>query len=135
MRHGSEGPICDWASEIAGVLVATKLSGPFILNDPRLVLDAARAGHGLGYLPLPEVRADLGTRRLRRVLAKFCPPFDGYHLCYMRRRNLSSALRLLIDRLLIAGCARGSHEPVHAGHPQHRPRSTGARARATPGDT
>ncbi|WP_010139716.1 LysR family transcriptional regulator [Oceanicola sp. S124] len=99
MRHRVDGPVYDWEFEIDGVEVVRKLDGPFILNDPGLVLEAARAGHGLGYLPLSEVRADLETGRLRRVLADFCPPFDGYHLCYMGRRNLSSAMRLLIDRL------------------------------------
>ncbi|WP_108259376.1 LysR family transcriptional regulator [Mangrovicoccus ximenensis] len=99
MRHRADGPVYDWEFEIDGTEVVRKLGGPFILNDPRLVLDAARAGHGLAYLPLPEVRADLASGRLTRVLAPFCPPFDGYHLCYMGRRNQSSALRLLIDRL------------------------------------
>ncbi|TMV09302.1 LysR family transcriptional regulator [Arenibacterium halophilum] len=99
MRHRSDGPVYDWEFEIDGEDVVKKLSGPFILNDPGHVLTAARAGHGFGYLPLPEVRADLDSGRLRRVLAEFCPRFDGYHLCYMGRRNLSSALRLLIERL------------------------------------
>lgn len=99
MRHRSDGPVYDWEFELAGVEVVKKLTGPFILNDPGLVMEAVRAGHGVGYLPLPEVRPDLDTGRVHRVLANFCPPFDGYHLCYMGRRNLSSALRLLIDRL------------------------------------
>ena len=36
---------------------------------------------------------------LRRVLADWCPPFDGFCLCYSGRRNISSAFRLVIDRL------------------------------------
>lgn len=99
MRHRSDGPVYDWEFEVDGAEIVKKLSGPFILNDPGLVTVAARAGHGIGYLPLPEVVPDLETGRLVRVLAGFCPPFDGYHLCYSGRRNLSSALRLLIDRL------------------------------------
>lgn len=102
MRHRSDGPVYDWEFEIDGAEVVKKLTGPFILNDPGLVLTAARAGHGIGYLPLPEAIADLDNGRLRRVLAPFCPPFDGYHLCYMSRRNQSSAMRLLIDRLRAA---------------------------------
>ena len=99
MRHRSDGPVYDWEFEIDGSEVVKKLTGPFILNDPGLVLQAAREGHGIGYLLLHEVQADLDSGRLRRALADFCPPFDGHHLCYMGRRNLSSALRLLIDRL------------------------------------
>jgi DNA-binding transcriptional LysR family regulator len=101
MRHRSDGPVYDWEFEIDGFEVVKKLTGPFILNDPGLVLQAAREGHGIGYLPLPEVQPDLDSGRLRRALADYCPPFDGYHLCYMGRRNLSSALRLLIDRLRV----------------------------------
>ncbi|MEI4470113.1 LysR family transcriptional regulator [Frigidibacter sp. MR17.24] len=103
MRHRADGPVYDWEFEIGGVEVVKRLTGPFILNDPGLVMEAVRAGHGIGYLPLPDVRADLLTGRVRRVLAEFCPPFDGYHLCYMGRRNVSSAMRVLIDRLRAAG--------------------------------
>ncbi|RAH99559.1 LysR family transcriptional regulator [Acuticoccus sediminis] len=99
MRHRAEGPVYDWEFEIDGSEVVKKLTGPFILNDPGLVLRAAREGHGIGFLLLPEVKADLESGRLKRALADFCPPFDGYHVCYMGRRNLSSALRLLVDRL------------------------------------
>lgn len=99
MRHRSDGPVYDWEFEIDGSEVVKKLTGPFILNDPGLVLQAAREGHGIGYLLLPEVQADLDSGRLKRALADFCPPFEGYHLCSMGKRNLSSALRLLIDRL------------------------------------
>lgn len=102
MRHRVDGPIYDWEFEVNGAEIVRKLSGPFILNDPGLVLSAAREGHGIAFLPLPEVAADLDAGRLRRVLTPFCPPFDGYHLCYMGRRNLSSAMRLLIDRLKAA---------------------------------
>lgn len=99
MRHRSDGPVYDWEFDIDGGEVIKKLNGPFILNDPGLVLQAARAAHGIGYLLLPEVQGDIDGGRLKRVLAEYCLPFDGYHLCYMGRRNLSSALRLLIDRL------------------------------------
>ncbi|MER5172987.1 LysR family transcriptional regulator [Thioclava kandeliae] len=99
MRHRADGPVYDWEFEADGTEIVKKLTGPFILNDPALVREAVRAGHGIGFLPLPEVRADLATGELRRVLAEFCPAFAGYHLCYMGRHNLSSALRLLIDRL------------------------------------
>lgn len=99
MRHRSDGPIYDWEFEVGGVEIVKKLKGPFILNDPGMVMEAVRSGHGIGYLPMPEVLGDLDGGRLKRVLSGFCPPFDGYHLCYMGRRNLTSAMRLLIDRL------------------------------------
>ncbi|WP_118134154.1 LysR family transcriptional regulator [Oceanicella sp. SM1341] len=99
MRHRIDGPVYDWEFEAEGREMVKKLTGPFILNDPLMVQTAALAGCGIGYLTLPEVQPELEDGRLVRLLAAWCPPFDGYHLCYSGRRNLSSALRLLIDRL------------------------------------
>lgn len=99
MRHRVEGPVYDWEFEGPDGEVVRKLRGPFIFNDPEMVLQAAREGHGIGCLTLPEVTEDLAAGRLVRLLEDWCPPFDGYHLCYFDRRNVSSALRMLIDRL------------------------------------
>ncbi|WP_226552466.1 LysR family transcriptional regulator [Celeribacter naphthalenivorans] len=99
MRHRVDGATYDWELEKDGDEQTLKLDGPFILNDSGMVLQAAREGLGIGFLTLPEIEADLAAGRLKRVLADWCPPFDGYHLCYSGRRNVSSALRLLIDRL------------------------------------
>ncbi|WP_417280730.1 LysR family transcriptional regulator [Celeribacter sp.] len=99
MRHRVDGATYDWELEKDGDEQTLKLDGPFILNDSGMVLQAAREGLGIGFLTLPEIEADLAAGRLIRVLADWCPPFDGYHLCYSGRRNVSSALRLLIDRL------------------------------------
>ncbi|CAI9417141.1 HTH-type transcriptional regulator PgrR [Pleomorphomonas sp. T1.2MG-36] len=43
--------------------------------------------------------ADIAGGTLRRVLDDGCPPFYGFHLFYSGRRQVSSALRLVIDRL------------------------------------
>jgi DNA-binding transcriptional LysR family regulator len=99
MRHRVDGGTYDWEFERDGVETVLKLSGPFVLNDPDLVREAARAGHGIGFLTGPELEEDLVSGRLVRVLADWCPPFDGYFLCYSGRRNVSLALRLLIERL------------------------------------
>lgn len=99
MRHRVDGSVYDWEFERNGTEIVNKLSGPLILNDPEFVLQAARAGHGIGFLTAPEVEYDIKDGRLVRVLADWCPPFDGLFLCYSGRRNVSSALRLLIDRL------------------------------------
>ncbi|WP_417263871.1 LysR family transcriptional regulator [Celeribacter sp.] len=99
MRHRVDGGTYDWELEKDGDEQPLKLDGPFILNDSGMVLQAAREGLGIGFLTLPEIEADLAAGRLIRVLTDWCPPFDGYHLCYSGRRNVSSALRLLIDRL------------------------------------
>ena len=63
------------------------------------MLMAARAGFGLAYLPEEEVRSDLESGRLVRVLADWCPPFSGYHLYYPSRRQPTQAFALLVEAL------------------------------------
>lgn len=99
MRHRVDGGTYDWEFEKDGRETVLKLDGPLVLNDPDMVREAARAGHGVGFLTAPEVAEDLASGQLVRLLAEWCPPFDGYFLCYSGRRNISPALRLLIDRL------------------------------------
>ncbi|MCA0919283.1 LysR family transcriptional regulator [Pseudooceanicola nanhaiensis] len=103
MRHRVDGGTYDWEFEKDGEERVIKLDGPFILNDSGMVLQAALEGHGIGFLTAPEIEEAVAAGRLRRLLADWCPPFEGYHLCYSGRRNVSSALRVLIDRLRYRG--------------------------------
>ena len=75
------------------------MSGPFIFNESDICIEAAREGHGIAFVVEPEVVADIEDGTLRRVLGDWCPPFDGFHLFYSGRRQVTSALRLVIDRL------------------------------------
>lgn len=99
LRFGPHAPVYDWELERGEEEIVKKIAGPFIFNDSDFVIEAARRGHGIAFVTLPEVVADIENGTLRRVLADWCPPFDGFHLFYSGRRQVSSALRLLIDRL------------------------------------
>ncbi|NVO25435.1 LysR family transcriptional regulator [Donghicola mangrovi] len=103
MRFGADTAPYDWEFEKDGQEIVRKVSGPLIFNDGDMLIRAAREGYGLAYVLLSEVQDDIDAGRLRRVLADWCPPFDGYKLCYSSRRQMSSALRLLIDRLRYHG--------------------------------
>jgi DNA-binding transcriptional LysR family regulator len=46
-----------------------------------------------------EVRDDLQSGRLIRVLADWRPPFSGYHLYYPSRRQPTRAFASLVDAL------------------------------------
>jgi DNA-binding transcriptional LysR family regulator len=46
-----------------------RVDGQLVLNNIALRLNAALAGLGLAYLPEDQVRADISTGRLVRVLA------------------------------------------------------------------
>lgn len=99
LRFHSHAPAYDWEFEKDGKEIIKKVSGPFVFNDSDICIEAAKEGHGIAFVTEPEVIADLEEGTLRRVLTDWCPPFDGYHLCYSGRRQISSAFRLLIDRL------------------------------------
>lgn len=69
------------------------------VNSIDLVLDATLDGHGLSYLPLDQVQADLDSGRLVQVLSKFTPALPGYHLYYPHRRHASTAFKLFVEAL------------------------------------
>lgn len=92
-------PQYDWEFEKDGVEIVKKISGSFIFNDSDMVIEAAMEGHGICMVTEPDVADSIKDGSLRRVLADWCPPFEGFHLFYSGRRQVSSAMRLLIDRL------------------------------------
>ena len=70
-----------------------------MFNDGDLLLEAARAGHGLAYVYGDAVVADVAAGRLTRVLEKWCPPFPGYFLYHPSRRQTPPALSAFIAAL------------------------------------
>lgn len=98
-RFDPHGPVYDWEFEKDGVQIAKRIEGPFIVNDSEFAISAAQEGLGIAFVTIIEVEDALASGRLVRVLEDWCPPFEGMHLYYPSRRLVSSALRLLIDRL------------------------------------
>eukprot|EP00003_Mantamonas_plastica_P029651 TRINITY_DN705_c0_g1_i1.p1 TRINITY_DN705_c0_g1~~TRINITY_DN705_c0_g1_i1.p1 ORF type:complete len:297 (+),score=6.16 TRINITY_DN705_c0_g1_i1:94-984(+) len=103
MRFSPTASPYDWEFEKGGEVIVKKVHGPLICSDSDMCIEAAREGHGIAFVTEPEVRADILEGKLRRVLADWCPPFDGFHLCYSGRRQMSSAFRLVVDRLRYKG--------------------------------
>jgi len=99
LRFHSHAPAYDWEFEKGSEEIVKKVSGPFIFSDSDICIEAAKEGHGIAFVTEPEVIDDIESGSLRRVLIDWCPPFEGYHLCYSGRRHISSAFRLIIDRL------------------------------------
>ena len=88
-----------WEFDKDGRSIAVRVEGQLIFNTMSLALRAVLDGLGLGYC-LDDMAAEaIADGRLIRVLEDWCEPFPGYHIYYPSRRQLSPALRLLIDAL------------------------------------
>ncbi len=88
-----------WEYENATRELKVRVDGQLVFNSVPMILEAAVAGFGLAHMTEDQVRADLESGRLVRVLADWCPPFSGYHLYYPSRRQPSPAFSLMVDAL------------------------------------
>ncbi|HXZ10332.1 MAG TPA: LysR family transcriptional regulator [Paraburkholderia sp.] len=91
------GSIYHWEFERRGETVRVGGTGALTLDNPDLMLSAARAGLGLAYLTEWNVNADLQAGTLVRVLEDWTPALDGLCLYYPGRRHVPAGLRALID--------------------------------------
>lgn len=91
------GSIYRWEFEQYGERVEIDRKGPLVLDDPNLMLEAARAGVGLAYLTEWNVAGDIASGRLVRVLDDWTPSFPGLCLYYSGRRHVPAHLRALVD--------------------------------------
>jgi DNA-binding transcriptional LysR family regulator len=99
IRTPTHGGLLPWEFDKDGRSVTVRVEGQLIFNTMSLALRAVLDGLGLGYC-LDDMAAEaVADGRLIRVLEDWCEPFPGYHIYYPSRRQLSPALRLLIDAL------------------------------------
>lgn len=103
------GSIYQWEFERRGETLRVDGSGALTLDDPDLMLAAARAGLGLTYLTEWNVNADLEAGTLVRVLEDWTPPLDGLCLYYPGRRHAPAGLRALIDLIRESAAAKRAH--------------------------
>jgi DNA-binding transcriptional LysR family regulator len=99
LRLPTYGGLYVWEFEKGGRELKVRVEGQLVFNNIALRLCAVLAGLGLAYLPEEQVQAHLAEGRLVRVLADWCPPFQGYHLYYPSRRQSSPAFALIVDAL------------------------------------
>ena len=91
------GRIYSWELEAQGESIEVAVTGPLILNDNRLILEAAVAGIGLGFVLEHTALAAIASGDVVRVLEDWCPPFPGFFLYYPSRRQMRPALRAVVD--------------------------------------
>ena len=78
---------------------AIDVSGQLTLNSISLVLDAARKGYGIGYVPEEEASTWLKDGRLVEVLADWFAPYDKFALYYASNQNTPKAVLSLSEAL------------------------------------
>lgn len=99
LRLSSAGTFYSWELEKRGREVKVRVDGQLAFNNIEIIVRAAEAGFGLGFVMEDQVEQQLSDGRLVRVLEDWCPPFAGYHLYYPSRRQPSAAFSLLVEAL------------------------------------
>jgi DNA-binding transcriptional LysR family regulator len=99
LRLLSAGGLYAWELEKEGRELRVRVEGQLAFNSTRMIVRAAAAGFGLGFVMEDQVAQQLADGRLIRVLEDWCPSFAGYHLYYPSRREPSAAFALLVEAL------------------------------------
>ncbi|MCB8876302.1 LysR family transcriptional regulator [Acidisoma silvae] len=99
LRFQSSGGLYVWDLSKDGREVRVRVEGQLTFNNTTMIIRAAAAGFGLGYVTEDQVQAQLATGELVRVLEDWCPPFAGYHLYYPSRRQPTAAFSLVVEAL------------------------------------
>ncbi|TWI33898.1 LysR family transcriptional regulator [Paracoccus sulfuroxidans] len=101
LRHGMSSTISPWefTDPASGNDQHFQPQGSFTVNSDDLLIDAALEGVGLAMHMDFAVRRHLKTGALVRVLADWCPPFDGFNLYIPTRDQMPPKLRALVDFL------------------------------------
>jgi DNA-binding transcriptional LysR family regulator len=103
IRFPTLGSLYVWEFERDGRELHVRVGGQLIINETRLMVQAACGGCGLAYVLEGEVGPELADGRLVRVLEDWTAPFSGYHLYYPSRRQPSPAFSLVVAALRYRG--------------------------------
>ena len=98
-RLPSSGGLYAWEFEEDGREIKVRVDGQLAFNNIFNSLDATLEGFGLAYIPEEIVLPYVEEGRLVRVLQKWSPYWDGYHLYYQSRRQSSPVFVALIEAL------------------------------------
>lgn len=93
------GRLYAWEFQKGSREIKVRVEGQLVVNGVNEMLNAARAGIGLGFVPEDLAEPYVAKGQLRRVLDDWCPAFAGFHLYYPSRRQSSLAFSLLVDAL------------------------------------
>jgi DNA-binding transcriptional LysR family regulator len=98
-RQWTSNVVYRWEFTDNGKDFAVAVEGRVQINDAYLMVRSAMDGLGLAYTLESQVREELSSKRLLRVLSEFCPPFPGFFLYYPSREQLAPKLKALVEFL------------------------------------
>lgn len=99
IRHNNSGNIYAWEFRKHNEKFTVKVNGPLILNSSLQMLNSALDGIGLAFIPQPLAAPYLHNGQLQETLNDWCPVFQGFHLYYPNRRNMSLAFSNFIQAI------------------------------------
>ncbi|MGA4815274.1 hypothetical protein ACPA9J_08385 [Pseudomonas aeruginosa] len=102
-RKVSSGELYKWQFSKGTKALSVAVSGPLVLDDPRLMLQAALADVGIAFAIEEEVAEPPRRRPPGTGPGGLVRPFPGFHLYYPNRRNHPAALSAVIDLLRYPG--------------------------------
>lgn len=91
------GMLYRWHFEKNGEPALIDVDGPITLDEASLSRMATLDGIGIGFFMESDIRDDLASGRLLRVLQDWTPPLAPLALYYPSRRNPSAAFRAFIN--------------------------------------
>lgn len=96
-RLSGRARMFDWAFRERQRNVVIDVTGALVFDEMRAVLDAVRAGCGLGYIFEQFAARDIRSGALVPMLEKFSPPSEAFHLYYPSRAMMPGKLRAFVD--------------------------------------
>jgi DNA-binding transcriptional LysR family regulator len=91
------GKLYRWEFALAGRELTVDASGPVVLDDEDLMVDAAVRGLGIAYVANWAAASAIAEGRLRQVLPKWMHEPEGVAVYYPGHRAIPPALRAFLD--------------------------------------
>jgi DNA-binding transcriptional LysR family regulator len=96
-RRFPSGKLYAWEYQADGQPIRLSVTGPLILEDDALMIQAAKDGAGIAYVYEELARDDIRNGHLREILQEWKAPPSRFFLYYSSRRHVPPALSALIE--------------------------------------
>ena len=96
-RRFPSGKLYAWEYQADGQPIRLSVTGPLILEDDGLMIQAAKDGAGIAYVYEELARDDIRNGHLREILQEWKAPPSRFFLYYSSRRHVPPALKALIE--------------------------------------